>query len=310
VVRACRFWTDDPTSRPCSQQCPCINPTQPIEHQTQAGRQAVAALKMLRATRGLGRRGWCAGRSSSCNAAAGAAASASSSSNRSSSFVGARAAAAIGVGRRGSPDDGRRQWQQVQLQRHLHAYSLRLDLHLHLHRRPSLLPLASLRPPPARGLCSASPKRRKGEDKQEEQEKKTDQARQETTRRLLDARETVWTAPNLITMSRIAASPLLSWSILEGHYDYAVAGLAVAAATDWLDGYIAKNYNQTVSKEYEGDKERGVWQLRRVWTVVGFGCILCIHTPPTEPPSIHPHDPTHVTMAWPVGAGRLPGPAG
>ena len=56
----------------------------------------------------------------------------------------------------------------------------------------------------------------------------------------------MWTAPNLITMSRIAASPLLSWAIWAGHYDYAVCGLAVAAATDWLDGYIAKSFNQTV----------------------------------------------------------------
>jgi hypothetical protein len=28
-----------------------------------------------------------------------------------------------------------------------------------------------------------------------------------------------------------------------------VAGVAVAGFTDWLDGYIAKNYNQTVRSQ-------------------------------------------------------------
>ncbi len=46
-------------------------------------------------------------------------------------------------------------------------------------------------------------------------------------------------------MARIASSPALSYLIFQGQYEYAVAGLAVAAGSDWLDGYIAKNYNQT-----------------------------------------------------------------
>ena len=59
------------------------------------------------------------------------------------------------------------------------------------------------------------------------------------------ARETIWTVPNLITLGRIASSPAISWFILQGEYKIALAGLAVAAASDWVDGYIAKNYNQT-----------------------------------------------------------------
>lgn len=101
---------------------------------------------------------------------------------------------------------------------------------------------ALLLPIPARGLCSSpSPSK-----KEKEEDEETKQGKKKPAADAGHARETVWTAPNLITMSRIAASPLLSWAILEGHYDWAVAGVAVAAATDWLDGYIAKTYNQTV----------------------------------------------------------------
>jgi len=59
------------------------------------------------------------------------------------------------------------------------------------------------------------------------------------------SRETYWTIPNIITLARIASSPLLAALILQGKYAYAVAGLAVAAGSDWLDGHIAKNYNQS-----------------------------------------------------------------
>lgn len=59
------------------------------------------------------------------------------------------------------------------------------------------------------------------------------------------SRETYWTVPNIITLARIASSPLLAALILQGKYAYAVAGLAVAAGSDWLDGHIAKNYNQS-----------------------------------------------------------------
>ena len=38
------------------------------------------------------------------------------------------------------------------------------------------------------------------------------------------SKETIWTTPNLITLSRIACSPILSWLILEGYYQEATAG--------------------------------------------------------------------------------------
>ena len=50
--------------------------------------------------------------------------------------------------------------------------------------------------------------------------------------------------PNIITMSRIIATPFLGYIIIEGHYDWAFAGVSIFGFTDWLDGYIARKYNQ------------------------------------------------------------------
>jgi hypothetical protein len=55
-----------------------------------------------------------------------------------------------------------------------------------------------------------------------EGEKKGGDAKREAPER--HARETIWTVPNLITLTRIGCSPLLSWLILEGRYLEAVAG--------------------------------------------------------------------------------------
>lgn len=66
-----------------------------------------------------------------------------------------------------------------------------------------------------------------------------------TIKRPPSSRETMWTVPNIITLARIISSPLLAGLILQGRYSYAVMGLAVAAGSDWLDGHIAKNYNQS-----------------------------------------------------------------
>jgi CDP-diacylglycerol--glycerol-3-phosphate 3-phosphatidyltransferase len=72
------------------------------------------------------------------------------------------------------------------------------------------------------------------------------------------------TIPNAITMARIAASPGISYLIFTGSWNEALAGfsyfillflhclrclfvkkgLCIAGASDWLDGYIARNYNQ------------------------------------------------------------------
>ena len=55
-----------------------------------------------------------------------------------------------------------------------------------------------------------------------------------------------WTLPNVITLARIGMSPLIGYAIMKDMKDIALVGCVVGAFSDWLDGYIAKNYNQKV----------------------------------------------------------------
>lgn len=52
------------------------------------------------------------------------------------------------------------------------------------------------------------------------------------------------TLPNLITVARMLSSPLISYLIIDEQWSMAISGLCVAGASDWLDGYIARNYGQ------------------------------------------------------------------
>jgi hypothetical protein len=45
-------------------------------------------------------------------------------------------------------------------------------------------------------------------------------------------RENVYTIPNLLTVSRIAACPVLGWSILDGNFNLATSLLLYAGLTD------------------------------------------------------------------------------
>lgn len=47
-------------------------------------------------------------------------------------------------------------------------------------------------------------------------------------------RENIYTFPNLITMSRIAACPALGWAILSDNYPAATGLLLYAGITDWV----------------------------------------------------------------------------
>src|SRR5207342_1319612 len=58
-------------------------------------------------------------------------------------------------------------------------------------------------------------------------------------------RDAVFTVPNVLTVVRFLGVPLFIWLVLAEHqYGYAALVLAVMASTDWVDGYIARRFNQ------------------------------------------------------------------
>jgi cardiolipin synthase (CMP-forming) len=55
----------------------------------------------------------------------------------------------------------------------------------------------------------------------------------------------IWTVPNALSLLRLLGVPLFLWLALGPHADgWAVIVLMVAGATDYLDGKIARRYNQ------------------------------------------------------------------
>ncbi|PFH50310.1 hypothetical protein AMATHDRAFT_145465 [Amanita thiersii Skay4041] len=58
-----------------------------------------------------------------------------------------------------------------------------------------------------------------------------------------ELRENIYTIPNLLTVSRILACPVLGWSILHNDFYLATSLLVYAGLTDLADGYLARRYN-------------------------------------------------------------------
>jgi len=56
-------------------------------------------------------------------------------------------------------------------------------------------------------------------------------------------RENIYTVPNLLTISRILACPVLGWSIIHDDFVLATSLLVYAGFTDWVDGFLARRYN-------------------------------------------------------------------
>jgi len=58
---------------------------------------------------------------------------------------------------------------------------------------------------------------------------------------------TIWdqlkSIPNIITISRLASTPVLCYWIINDEPNLAIVGCLLAGISDVLDGYIAKNYN-------------------------------------------------------------------
>ncbi|WP_427133035.1 CDP-alcohol phosphatidyltransferase family protein [Pseudarthrobacter sp. S9] len=57
--------------------------------------------------------------------------------------------------------------------------------------------------------------------------------------------DAVFTIPNLLTVVRFLGVPLFIWLVLGRHeYGYGALVLAIMGSTDWVDGYIARRFNQ------------------------------------------------------------------
>ncbi|MGH9205293.1 MAG: CDP-alcohol phosphatidyltransferase family protein, partial [Acidimicrobiales bacterium] len=79
----------------------------------------------------------------------------------------------------------------------------------------------------------------------------------------------VFTLPNLISFARLGCVPLFAWLLLGQGQRLAAAGLLAAlGATDWVDGYVARRFDQvsTLGKVLDPIADR---------VVVGVG-VLCI----------------------------------
>ncbi|VXB10130.1 CDP-alcohol phosphatidyltransferase family protein [Citricoccus sp. K5] len=53
-----------------------------------------------------------------------------------------------------------------------------------------------------------------------------------------------WTVPNVITLARFCLVPFFVWLVFTQQYLAAFIVLAVLSCTDWVDGYIARRFNQ------------------------------------------------------------------
>lgn len=58
------------------------------------------------------------------------------------------------------------------------------------------------------------------------------------------APERVLTLPNALSAVRLLGVPLFLWLVLSGRDELAIAVLMVSGTTDWLDGKIARRWNQ------------------------------------------------------------------
>ncbi|KAI9034349.1 CDP-alcohol phosphatidyltransferase-domain-containing protein, partial [Hyaloraphidium curvatum] len=56
--------------------------------------------------------------------------------------------------------------------------------------------------------------------------------------------EDIYTVPNLLTFTRLVLSPVLGYFVLHGQFGYAFGLFVYMGATDFVDGYIARRFNQ------------------------------------------------------------------
>jgi cardiolipin synthase len=57
-------------------------------------------------------------------------------------------------------------------------------------------------------------------------------------------RRIIWTVPNFISFLRIASIPLIAWLVANHYLVQSLIVMAISSASDGLDGYIARRFNQ------------------------------------------------------------------
>ena len=86
----------------------------------------------------------------------------------------------------------------------------------------------------------------------------------------------LWTVPNVISFLRLAGIAVFAWVLLGDHARLTSAILLAAlGATDWIDGYIARRFDQvsTLGKIIDPVADR-------VLFLVGVSCILAVGSAP------------------------------
>ncbi|KAI9103046.1 CDP-alcohol phosphatidyltransferase [Phlyctochytrium arcticum] len=66
-----------------------------------------------------------------------------------------------------------------------------------------------------------------------------------TSPQKLLAKEDIYTIPNILTMGRIAVTPVIGYLIVTSQFHWALGTLIVAGLSDLVDGWIARKYKMT-----------------------------------------------------------------
>ncbi len=74
----------------------------------------------------------------------------------------------------------------------------------------------------------------------------TDSSKQDLTSPA-DQKKLILTIPNLLTSLRIASIPFINYYFFNGRHDIACGLFVMASLTDFLDGYIARNFPNQLS---------------------------------------------------------------